>query len=148
MGTVEMARAGTLICKYYKKALQAWSRRHSKGELLCLDCLNSAKELTSHLTHNERLLDSSAHVALTKNERKVGQSAGQLESDKEKEEISDDKSIVGEYLEMIPSEMEATAITKLGDVSVYLPKIMNGGECDGVTCIMVYNGVRLDQILL
>ena len=58
MGMVEMARAGTLICKYYKKALEEWSRRYTKGEMLCLDCLNSAKEVTSHLTHNERLLDS------------------------------------------------------------------------------------------
>ena len=112
MSIVELARPGASICKYYKKMLQEWSKRYTKGELLCIDCVNSAKEVTTHSTFNEELLSPSGML------REIG-----------REKIEENPKYTNQlaaYIDMIPEGNESTKITRLGDVSVYLPKIYHG----------------------
>lgn len=114
MSIVELSRPGALVCKYYKKMLQEWSRRYTKGELLCVDCVNTAKEVTTHSTLNETLLPAGGMLSETgrRAETEDPQYQNQLAA----------------YLDMIPEGNESTKITRLGDVAVYLPKIYRGAS--------------------
>ena len=112
LSIVDIARPGALVCKFYKKCLIEWSKRYTKGDLLCIDCLNVSKDVTTHSTHNELLLSA---------EQLLAEAGSVSVPDKEK-----DTQSLATYLDMIPQGNEATKITKLGDVSVYLPKIYRG----------------------
>jgi hypothetical protein len=112
---LDIARPGMMICRYYKNVLEVWSHKYTLGELLCIDCLNLAKNNHSHLTHNEQLIDSEQLI----NDHQNGP----------KHPIEDQTSVqvLSGYLDMIPSESNATKITRaLGNVQAYLPKIYNG----------------------
>ena len=112
LSIVDVARPGALVCKFYKKVLEQWCKRYTKGELLCIDCVNTSKEVTTHSTHNEKLL-----------------SAGQMLDEAGAPVVADadrDSESLANYLDMIPQGQESTKITKLGDVSLYLPKIYRG----------------------
>ncbi len=112
LSIVEVARPGALVCKFYKKVLEAWSKRYTRGELLCIDCVNTSKDVTTHSTHNEKLLSAG---------QMLDEAGAPIVADSEKESES-----LAAYLDMIPQGTESTKVTKLGDVSVYLPKVYRG----------------------
>jgi len=116
LSLLEISRPGMIICRFYKNVLDAYAQKYCIGEMLCLDCLNLAKHNHTHTTQNELLLDN---FDLFK--EKGGDANG----------INDDTieaKKLGMYLDMLPSESEATKITKLGDVNVYLPKVYFGSN--------------------
>jgi Ran GTPase-activating protein (RanGAP) involved in mRNA processing and transport len=141
---LEIARPGTLICKYYKNVLKEFSRRHTLGELLCIDCVNISREASSHLTHNEPLMDASnwnsntelitAAVSENRSNNKddndsvvTSMTNGTLGPPLTKEEKSINPHLA-EYVDLVPRRGDATKITNLGDINLYLPKIYHGAS--------------------
>ena len=134
LAMLEISRPGLSICRYYKTVLEMWSHKYTLGELLCLDCLNMAKHNHSHTTQNEKLFDNKALI----NETGEGP------------EVPEDKTsvqILTKYLDMIPTEADATKITRaLGSIEAYLPKLYFGNSIQsGWTGLMDLNlyGVSL-----
>ena len=113
---LEISRPGALICRFYKTCLEAYGQKYTRGEMLCLDCLNLAKHNHSHTTQNEILI---SNADLFKEHGGVKNSVDDDTMDAKK---------LGAYLELLPSETDATKITKLGDVNIYMPKIYLGAS--------------------
>jgi len=115
MSLLEISRPGMLISRYYKNVLEAYGRKYTKGEMLCLDCLNLAKHNHTHTTQNELMFDN---FDLFKEDDGGG-------ANNNNDDAVESKKLAM-YLDMVPSESEATKITRLGDVNVYLPKLYFG----------------------